>query len=90
MFWGNLRCRTQNNNVSSDREDTIPLCVYAPGPLYSASSDGFTVTNAGFVDIEITSSAFEVGRMRDSGKDNYPRDCRGSGICILQFIIDAI
>ena len=31
-----------------------------------------TVTNAGFVDIEIRSFAFEVGRMLNNGEDDYP------------------
>ena len=36
------------------------------------SFEGFAVTSAGFVDIEITHFAFEVGRMPSTEKDAYP------------------
>ena len=44
----------------------------ADGDLTSTSFEGFTVTNAGFLDIEITSFAFEVGRLPNSGDDDSP------------------
>ena len=36
------------------------------------SFEGFTVTNAGFADIEITSFQFEVGRMPSTDESEYP------------------
>lgn len=41
------------------------------GDVTTKSYEGFTVANAGFRDIEITSFAFEVGRMANNG-DNAP------------------
>ena len=38
----------------------------------TTSFEGFTVTNAGFVDIEITLFAFELGRMLNSGENDSP------------------
>lgn len=47
-----------------------PLKPY--GNATTTSFEGFIVTNTGFVDIEITSFKFEVGRMRNSGEDDSP------------------
>lgn len=44
----------------------------AAGNLTSTNFEGFIVTNAGFLDIEITSFAFEVGRLPNSGEDDSP------------------
>ena len=42
------------------------------GGLETASFYGFTVTNAGFVDVVIASFAFETGRAASSGEDDAP------------------
>ena len=44
----------------------------AGGVLTATGFEGFIVTNAGFLDIEITSFAFEVGRLPNSGEDDSP------------------
>ena len=33
---------------------------------------GFTVTNAGFIDVQITAFAFEIGRVISRGEDHFP------------------
>lgn len=38
------------------------------------SFEGFTVTNAGFADIEITFFTFEVGKLPSTEEDEYPTD----------------
>ena len=42
------------------------------GDVTTESWDGFTVTNAGLRDIEITSFAFEIGRALNRGDDDHP------------------
>lgn len=41
------------------------------GDLTTKSFDGFTVTNSGFRDLEITSFAFETGRVLDGDEDAH-------------------
>jgi len=42
------------------------------GQLTTTSFQGFSVTNAGFVDVEIISFSFELGRLPTSGDDDSP------------------
>lgn len=67
--------RARDRDRPTVRITPLSRSVVRPGPsgdLTTTSYEGFTVTNAGLMDVEITSFVFEVGGMANSGGDDSP------------------
>lgn len=67
--WAREREKPKVRIVGSNRSVAR---VDRSGVSTTAEFSGFTVTNAGLADIEITSFAFELGRMLQGGEEDYP------------------